>query len=166
MVTFECVIKRFQKQAEKTGWTYIEIPGAIAAEIKPGTKKSFRVKGKIDRHSIEKVSLLPMGDGGFILPLNKAVRAAIQKSIGAKVKVQLVEDKREIEIDAELITCLKDEPAAYKKFMSLPPSHQRYYSKWIVEAKTQQTRATRIAKTVNGMLKNESFGDTLRSRDD
>ncbi|MBL7700043.1 MAG: DUF1905 domain-containing protein [Chitinophagaceae bacterium] len=166
MITFECLVKKFQKQGEKTGWTYIEIPAAIAGKIKPGTKRSFRVKGKIDRHGIEKASLLPMGEGAFILPLNKAMRTAIKKSTGAMVKVQLAEDARELEIDAELIACLRDEPAAYKKFIKLPGSHQRYYSKWITEAKTQQTKAKRIAKTVDGMLKNLTFGETLKSRDD
>ena len=31
---------------EKTGWSYIEIPAAIAQQLKPNYKKSFRVKGK------------------------------------------------------------------------------------------------------------------------
>lgn len=163
---FDCIIKRFEKQGDKTGWTYIEIPATIAKKLKAGTKKSFRVKGMIDNHGIEKASLLPMGNGGFILPLNKAMRAGIRKTIGAKVKVQLIEDVRQIEIDKELIACLKDEPEAYKAFSKMPPSHQRYYSKWITDAKTKETKAKRIAKAVNGMLKNESFGDTLKSRDD
>lgn len=165
-VSFDCIIKRFEKQGEKTGWTYIEIPSTIADKIKAGTKKSFRVKGTIDGHAIEKASLLPMGDGGFILPLNKAMQTGIKKPIGAKVKVQFAEDVRQIEIDKELVACLKDEPEAYKKFSKMPPSHQRYYSKWITNAKTRETKAKRIAKTVNGMIKNESFGDTLKSLDD
>src|SRR5688572_9956803 len=112
-VTFECIIKKFQKQAEKTGWTYIEIPAAIASKIKPGTKKSFRVKGKIDQHKIEQVSLLPMGEGAFIIPLNNTIRKAIHKSTGATVKMQLSEDIRQLEINADLIACLKDEPMAF-----------------------------------------------------
>lgn len=164
-VSFECTIKRFDKQGDKTGWTYIEIPATIAEKIKAGTKKSFRVKGKIDSHAIEKASLLPMGDGGFILPLNQTMRMGIRKAVGAKVNVQFAEDVRQIEIDKELMACLKDEPEAFKAFSKMPPSHQRYYSKWITDAKTRETKAKRIAKTINGMLKNESFGDTLRSKE-
>lgn len=164
-VLFDSIIKRFEKQGEKTGWTYIEIPASIAEKIKAGSKKSFRVKGKIDSHAIEKASLLPMGDGGFILPLNKAMRTGIRKAVGAKVTVQFVEDVRQIEIDKELIACLQDEPEAFKAFTKMPPSHQRYYSKWITDAKTRETKAKRIAKTINGMLKNESFGDTLKSKE-
>lgn len=164
-VSFNCIIKRFQKQGEKTGWTYIEIPAAMAARMKPDTKKSFRVKGKLDNHKIEKASLLPMGDGNFILPLNKSMRTAIQKSIGGTIKAQLAEDERQLEIDKELLSCLKDEPAAYKAFMKMPPSHQRYYSKWITGAKTDQTKIKRIARTVNGMLNNKTFAEILKSGD-
>ncbi|MGE5108027.1 MAG: hypothetical protein ACM3H8_10810, partial [Sphingobacteriales bacterium] len=35
MITFTAVIKRFDKQGEKTGWTYIEIPSDIADKIMP-----------------------------------------------------------------------------------------------------------------------------------
>ena len=45
MIHFNAVIKKFNEQGEKTGWTYIEIPEEIASKIKPGYKKSFRVKG-------------------------------------------------------------------------------------------------------------------------
>jgi hypothetical protein len=164
-VSFDCIIKKFQKQGEKTGWTYIEIPAVVAAKMKPGNKKSFRVKGKLDNYKIEKLSLLPMGEGNFILPLKKSVRAAIHKSVGATIKVQLSEDVRQLEIDGELLSCLKDEPAAFNAFMKMPPSHQRYYSKWITDAKTDQTRIKRIARTVTGMLNNKTFAEILKSGD-
>lgn len=163
MVQFNSVIKKFASQGEKTGWTYLQVPSRMAEKIKPGTKKSFRVKGQVDDHSIEKVSLLPMGDGSFILPLNKSIRKGIGKYVGATVKVLLSEDKRQLEIYPELIACLKDEPSAFNAFNQLAPSHQRYFSKWITEAKTEQTRIKRIAKTVNAMINKLSFGDVLKS---
>jgi hypothetical protein len=163
MITFDAKIKKFDQQGEKTGWTYISIPAGIAGKIKPGTKKSFRVKGKIDEVKIEKVSILPMGNGDYIMALKKELRKKIGKTTGATVKVNLTEDKRELELLPELLICLRDEPAAYTAFMKLPPSHQRYYSKWISDAKTDQTRAKRIAKTVDAMLTNKSFGEALKT---
>jgi hypothetical protein len=38
MVRFETALRKFDKQGEKTGWTYIEIPADIAAKIKPGKR--------------------------------------------------------------------------------------------------------------------------------
>ncbi|HKB43543.1 MAG TPA: DUF1905 domain-containing protein, partial [Chitinophagaceae bacterium] len=61
MVQYTATIHRFEKQGEKTGWTYIEVPVDIAQKIKPGNKKEFKVKGKLDNHTIKRVSLLPMG---------------------------------------------------------------------------------------------------------
>jgi hypothetical protein len=163
MVAFNAVIKKFQRNAEKTGWTYIVIPAASANQIKRDFRKSFRIKGKLDDVKIEKLSILPMGDGDFILALNKTLRSKLAKGVGATLKVQIQEDKRELEILPELVSCLEDEPDAYKAFMKLPPSHRRYYSKWITEAKTDQTRVKRIASTVDAMLTNKTFGEALKS---
>jgi uncharacterized protein YdeI (YjbR/CyaY-like superfamily) len=70
------------------------------------------------------------------------------------MKIQITVDKRDLEIFPELLSCLQDEPDAYKTFTGLPPSHQRYYSKWVTSAKTDQTRVKRIAITVEAMLRN------------
>ncbi len=82
-------IHKFEKQGEKTGWTYIEVPADIAQKLKPGNKKSFRVKGKLDNYKITGVSLLPMGGGSFIMALNAGMRKGIGKRHGAMLKVQL-----------------------------------------------------------------------------
>lgn len=163
MITFTATIRRFGKQGEKTGWTFLEIPAEIAEQIKPATRKSFRVKGKLDNFRIEQTSLLPIGEGNFIIPLNDAIRKGIKKNVGATVKLQLTEDKREPQLCPELMECLNDEPAALQQFNKLPPSHQRYYSNWILSAKTEQTKAKRIAKSIDGLIKNKTFGETMKS---
>ena len=63
MVKFTTAILKFDKKGEKTGWTYIVISADIARKLKPGNKKSFRVKGKLDHYSFAKTALLPMGEG-------------------------------------------------------------------------------------------------------
>src|SRR4030095_6655344 len=89
MVQLATIMKRFDSQGEKTGWTYIEIPANLAQKLKPGNRKEFKVKGKIDKHAINRVSLLPMGGGAFIMPVNANMRKAIGKRHGAMVKVEL-----------------------------------------------------------------------------
>ncbi|MFT3681596.1 MAG: YdeI/OmpD-associated family protein [Ferruginibacter sp.] len=163
MVSYTATILRFDKQGEKTGWTYIEIPEKIAQQLKPGTKKSFKVKGKLDNYAVSQVSLLPMGGGSFIMPLNAAMRKGTGKSKDAQLKVQLQEDKKEYELNKLFMECLDDEPAALQFFKSLTLSHQRYFSKWIDSAKTEQTTANRIAGAVNGLSKKMGYGEVLRS---
>ncbi|HTA28486.1 MAG TPA: YdeI/OmpD-associated family protein, partial [Bacteroidia bacterium] len=164
MVTYTTTILRFGEMGEKTGWMYIEIPADIAEQINPGVKKSYRVKGKFDNYKIEKVAILPMGEGTFIIPFNAQMRKATGKKNGATLKVSLELDERTIPINAELLACLADEPIALKFFKSLPKSHQGYFSKWIDTAKTDATKAKRIAESVNGLLKGQNFSDMLRAK--
>lgn len=163
MVRFETALRKFDKQGEKTGWTYIEIPADIAAKIKPGEKKSYRVKGKLDNHVLTGVAMLPMGGGTFIIPVNGDMRKAIGKRHGAMVKVQLEEDKKPFQFNKDLMECLSDEPAASQFFKTLPGSHQRYFSKWIDSAKTEPTRVKRIAQAVSALSRQMGFQEMMRS---
>lgn len=164
MVNYTARILRFAEMGEKTRWMYIEIPADVAAKLNPGQKKSYRVKGKLDNYPIEKVALLPMGEGTFIIPFNAKMRAGTGKRDGAMLKVSLELDERTIALNAELLTCLADEPEALKFFNTLPKSHQGYFSKWIDTAKTESTKAKRIIESVNGLLQQKNFSEMLRAR--
>jgi hypothetical protein len=164
MVKFTATILQFGKQGEKTGWNYIEIPKSISEKLKPGYKKSFRVKGSLDQYSIEGIALLPMGGGGFIMALNAEMRKAIRKQKGAKVKVQLeADDEFEFKLPPELMECLEEEPVALSFFNSLTKGHQAYYIKWVLSAKTDETKAKRMAQMIAGLIKKQDFGALLRS---
>ena len=163
MQQFTTTILQFGEQGEKTGWSYIRIPAAVAQKLKPGNKKSFRVKGKVDDHPIQKKALLPMGEGDFIMPLDATVRKAIRKIKGDKVKVVLEVDNAVIKPPADLLECLADEPRALEFFKGMAKSHQNYFGNWISSAKTDATRAKRIAQTVNAMARSKNFGEMIRS---
>ncbi|HMO63267.1 MAG TPA: YdeI/OmpD-associated family protein [Ferruginibacter sp.] len=163
MVQFEATLQKFEKQADKTGWTYIEIPVTIAREIKAGTKKSFKVKGLLDAFVISQASLIPVGDGNFILPVNAAMRKGTGKRKGARLLVQLEEDKEVYTINPVFLECMAEEPEAVAYFETLTPSHQRYFSKWIDSAKTEKTLVSRIARAVNALSNKMDYGTMLRS---
>ncbi len=161
-ITYTTTLKRFDRQGEKTGWTYIEVPADIADKLKPGNKKEFKVKGKIDRHVLKRVSLLPMGGGLFIMPVNATMRKAIGKREGAMVNLQLQEDTAEFEFDPDFIECLNDDAAALAFYKTLPGSHQRYFSKWIASAKTVETKTKRLAQAMNALSRNMGYGEMIR----
>lgn len=163
MVRFTATIQKFEEMGEKTGWSYISIPEEIAHQISPGTKKSFRVKGKLDKHPIKGVSLIPMGGGEFIMAINGEMRKATGKLKGARLDVQLALDKVPYKINQELLDCLEDEPAAKAHFNTMPPSHQAYWSKWIESAKTEATKTRRIAQSVIALTKKFDYGQMIRS---
>ncbi|MBK8847942.1 MAG: DUF1905 domain-containing protein [Bacteroidetes bacterium] len=161
-IEFEAVLYKFDKKGEKTGWTYIEIPADLASEISEGTRKSFRVKGSIDKFKISGVALLPMGEGDFILPVNNEMRKGIGKREGAHVHVKLMTDKIAYELNADLVECLNDDEMASKTFYAMPQSHQNYYSKWVDSAKTDATKGVRISKIVIGMNRGYTFREILQ----
>jgi hypothetical protein len=163
MVEFSATILKFDKQGEKTGWTYIQIPAEIALQLNPENKKAFRVKGSLDNYSFSGVSLLPFGNGDFLLALNATIRKGIGKGKGAVLKVKMEPDRSPVLLSAEMMQCLADEPVALAYFNKLPPSHQLYYSKWIESAKTEVTKAKRIAQTVTACLRSQHYGEMMRS---
>ena len=163
MLHFVTIIKKFDKQGEKTGWTYIEISAAIASQLNNGIKTSYRVKGKLDDYTIEKVAILPMGDGGFIMPLNAAMRKGIRKQKGAELEVRLTVDTSPLQLNADLLDCLQDEPTALQTFQQLTKGHQAYFSKWIDSAKTEATKARRIAMAVNALAKGWGYPEMIRA---
>jgi Domain of unknown function (DUF1905)/Bacteriocin-protection, YdeI or OmpD-Associated len=164
LISFSTIIKKFGSQGEKTGWTYIEVPEKIAAQINPGVKKSYRVKGKLDDCAIKGISVIPMGGGDFIIALNAAIRKAIGKRTNSTVMVQLALDKSGYQLPNDLVECLKDEPSAYTFFYTLAGSHRNYFGKWIEAAKTDITRAKRIAMAVNALCKKMGYAEMLRER--
>lgn len=161
-VFFTATLHKFEANADKTGWTYIEIPADIAAELKPGNKKAFRVKGKLDHYAISGVSLLPAGQGSFLMAVNAAMRKGIAKRHGAVVQVSLIVDEKEYELNKDFIACLSDDPDALAFFNNLPRSHQNYFSKWIDEAKTEATKVKRISQSVFGLANKMDFGQMIR----
>lgn len=163
MIHFSTLIKRFKEQGEKTGWTYIEIPQAIAAQLKPGNKKSFRVSGKLDQFKIDRVALLPMGEGLFIMALNAAMRKGIQKGVGQSIEVALKADERELKPPADFMACLADEPEALAYFSLLAKGHQLYFGRWIDSAKTEPTRIKRIAQAVSALAIGMGYPEMIRA---
>jgi hypothetical protein len=162
-IRFTATVLRFEKQGEKTGWSYIHIPANLAQELKPGHKKSFRVKGKLDSYAIKQVSLLPMGEGDFIMPFNAGMRKGTGKRVGAMVEVVLQEDKTEIEVPADFAECLAVDADAKAYFDKLPKSHQNYWIKWIGSVKSAEARDGRLMRATAALAKGWGFAEMLRA---
>ncbi|WP_338870266.1 YdeI/OmpD-associated family protein [Spirosoma sp. SC4-14] len=162
MPTFNTILQKFDKKGEKTGWTYIEIPIDVSSEMKPGQKTSFRVKGTLDNFPISQVALLPMGEGVFIIPVNAAMRRGIRKEEGASVRVTIEVDTDPMPLSADLLDCLEDDPAAKAYFQTLSRGHQNYFSNWIEDAKTIETKTKRLTQAVMGLAMKMDFGEMIR----
>lgn len=163
MIHIKAEIERFEQMGEKTGWSYVFIPAAIANEIKPDCKVSFRVKGKLDDLEIAGIATVPMGEGDFIIAINATLRKKIKKEAGAKVELWLKEDRDfKIEMPADLEVCLAEDEMLLTRFLQQPKSHQNYFIKWINDAKTEKTRTKRLVMTIDAMEKLQDYGTMIR----
>lgn len=72
------------------------------------------------------------------------------------VKVPKVRKPEPPAVPADLAAALDAVAAARARFDALSPSHQREYIDWIDEAKREETRARRIAKTVASVTEGTS----------
>lgn len=163
MIQLTTLIKQFAEQGEKTGWTYIKIPAAIAEKLKPNNKRSFRVRGSLDNYAFEGMALIPFGGGDFIMALNAYIRKKTGKRKGAMLQVKIEVDNNPVKMNAELLECLADEPEGLSFFNTLTPGHRNYFSKWIESAKTEATKTKRIAQTINALSNHQDYGQMLRA---
>jgi hypothetical protein len=163
MIRFTATILQFDKQGEKTGWSYLHIPADLAQQLKPGNKKSFRVKGTLDAYAFKSASLLPMGGGDFILPFNAAMRKGTGKRAGAVVEVSMQPDSADLEMPQDFAAWLEEDEAARTYFYKLPKSHRHYWIKWLEAVKSPEGRLSRLARAVAALSQGFGFAEMMRA---
>ena len=163
MHSFKSIIYRYSSKGEKTGWFFVEIPGDIIPKLKLKDRKGFRIRGAMDDVKFEKLSTYPNGEGGYIIAINADMRKKLGKKDGATISIKFEVDKSKPIQSKELIECLREEKTAEERFNSLQLSHRNYYHRYVCSAKTDATRAGRILNVINAMLKNQNYGEMIRS---
>lgn len=128
------------------GGAFVRIPFDVEQAF---GKKRVKVKATFDGEPYRGL-LVRMGEPWHMLIILKEIREKIGKGFGDSVQVTVQEDiePRVLEIPAELIQALEDEPQALAFFNDLAFSHRREYVNWINEAKREVTRQERVKKTV------------------
>jgi Bacteriocin-protection, YdeI or OmpD-Associated/Domain of unknown function (DUF1905) len=111
-------------------------------------RKTFPVRLTVHGAS-HSLRLARMG-GENLIGLRRSVREAAGLSLGdmAEIEVALDEAERTVEVPDDLSAALAADPEAGAAFVALAYSHRKEYVRWVTEAKRQQTRLDRVAKTV------------------
>jgi bifunctional DNA-binding transcriptional regulator/antitoxin component of YhaV-PrlF toxin-antitoxin module len=146
-----------EKYPGKGGWTYAAIP-----EVLQDKKAHFgwvKVKGSIDGYELKNYRLMPMGNGRLFLPVKAEIRKKLGKSAGDRVHIILYPDHDPLEIPRDFLSCLEDEPAAYKNFMNLNESEQKAYVDWIYSSKKTESRVERIVKSIEKITKGRRLSE-------
>src|SRR5512134_2796850 len=132
--------------------------GGAFVEVTFDVEQAFGAKRPKIKALIEGVEyrgiLTRMGTDCHILGIRKEIREQAGKTFGDAVTITVEPDTepRLIEVPADLLKELKKDREAKAFFDKLSYTHQKEYVTWITEAKKEETRQNRIAKTI-AMLK-------------
>ena len=147
MTRFRAALKPTEQGA------YVEVPADAVAVL--GARGRTSVTGSIDGHPIVS-QVMPYtfeGEGRkVVMAVTKAVRAAIGRTIGDEVEVELERDDRsrsaDVAVPSELADALAADDEAAAAFDRLAPSHRREHAQSVAEAKREETRRRRAEQTV------------------
>jgi len=149
---FEHEFEAVLEAGDGDGGVFVVVPFSVAEVY--GTRGRVPVRAALDGFPYTG-SLTPLGDGHHALLVLKQIRRAIDKTIGDTVRVALSRDSSERKVTPpdDLAAALQEQPAAAAYFAKLAFSHQREYVRWLEGAKKPETRARRLAETVERLAR-------------
>jgi hypothetical protein len=136
---------------EQTGknTTGIEIPSDVVESLGAGKRPpvAVTINGFTYRSSIASMG------GRYLVGVSAEVRENANVAGGDEVEIDLELDTspRQIEVPADLAAALDLEPAARTLFDGLSYSNKRRLVEPVNDAKTDETRQRRIAKTISNL---------------
>jgi hypothetical protein len=146
-VSEHCFEARLVRPDAPGSWTFVKVPAAVSKAL--GARGRVPVKGTVNERPLTG-SLMPDGEGGHFLVVNKAIRDAAGVDVGDRVEVVLEVDtaERRVEVPPELAEALAVDTEARRAFEAFSYSHQKEYADWVGEAKKAETRLSRAQKAV------------------
>ncbi len=128
------------------GGAYVSIPFDVEQTF---GKKRVKIKAMIEGQPY-RGTLVRMGGPCHLLPVIKDIRAKIGKSFGDEIEIELEEDSepRQVIVPQDLQDMLDEHPKAQEFFRQLSYTHQKEYVQWIEQAKREQTRQSRVLRTI------------------
>jgi hypothetical protein len=142
---------KFRATVEPGGKTAtgIEVPEKVVAALGSGSRPPVTVT--VGGHSY-RTTIARMG-GRFLVPVSAENRTAAGVAAGDDVDVDIEPDTapREVELPADLTEALTRDEAVRATFDGLSYTHRKEWVRWVEEAKKADTRAARLAKTVEAL---------------
>jgi hypothetical protein len=142
---------RFRATVELGGKTAtgIAVPEDVVAALGEGKRPPVLVS--IGGHTY-RTTVARMG-GRFLVPLSAENRTAAGVAAGDQVEVDIEPDTapREVEVPADLAEALGGDDAARASFDAMSYTHRKEWVRWVTEAKKAETRAARLATTIESL---------------
>jgi uncharacterized protein YdeI (YjbR/CyaY-like superfamily) len=111
-------------------------------------RRAFGVRVTVNGHAFAG-RVVRMG-GEFLLGLNQEVRAAARAEAGDEVEVVIALDTapREVEVPPALQQALDADADAKRIYDGLAFTHRKEFTRWVAEAKKDETRDRRVVQTL------------------
>jgi hypothetical protein len=139
---------RFSTTVELGGKTAtgMAVPDEVVASLGAGNRPPVRVT--VGGHTYRS-TVARMG-GRFMLPLSAENRTAAGVAAGdpVEVDVELDDAPRTVDVPPDLAAALAAEPELRERFDALAFSHRKEHVRAVEDARTEATRARRIASVV------------------
>jgi hypothetical protein len=147
---------RLEGRGPSGAWTFLPIPFNVEKEF--GSKALVRVAGTINGSPFRN-SIMPEGDGTHSMMVSKELQRNAGVSKGGLVAVVMDIDKaeRKVTVPSELKTALSEAPSAKEYFEQLSYSCKKAYVDWIEGAKRQETKESRVARSIELLLKKQKL---------
>jgi bifunctional DNA-binding transcriptional regulator/antitoxin component of YhaV-PrlF toxin-antitoxin module len=109
------------------------------------------VRGTVD--GTEFRTTVAVYGGRYLIGVNRDLRERAGIAIGDEVDVTIRRDDepRIVELPPALAAAFDEDENAREAFDRLSYSHRREYAEWIAEAKRDDTRSRRVAKTLDSL---------------
>ena len=147
---------RLEGRGPSGAWTFLPIPFNVEKEF--GSKALVRVAGTINGAPFRN-SIMPEGDGTHSMMVNRELQRNAGVSKGATVSVVMDVDRaeRKVAVPSELKAALSGAPTAKEYFEQLSYSCKKAYVDWIEGAKRQETKVSRVGKSIERLLKKQKL---------
>jgi len=144
VIRFKARLLRQAGAAKNGSSALIDIPNAVSKKLRGMTK----VEGVINGHPF-RAALEPQTNGGRSVRVNAAMRNGAGAGMGDTVSLAILGPEPAPRAPADLRAALAASHEATALWKDLDTDGRRIYIRWIEAAKTLETRARRVARTVD-----------------
>jgi Bacteriocin-protection, YdeI or OmpD-Associated/Domain of unknown function (DUF1905) len=151
---------RLESMGEGDAWTVFRVPFSVEEVF--GTPSRVSVKGTVNGFPFRS-SLFPMGDGQHFMMVNPQLwkGAKIKEGRAVQVALRLDSDIPVSEIPRDFKAALSRNTAARSLFEKLPYTEKKEYIRWVMAARRVETRARRVRKAVDMIMKGRRSGEKM-----
>ena len=145
----------------------VEVPPAILDQLPGKIEKGHynqRLIIRLDHKISWQCGMLAMGEGSGCITIQSKRLKELRKTLGDEVEVEFFKDDSEfgVEVAEELAEYWAQEPEAYRRFMQLKPSMQRYILNYVTTVKHPEKRLERTLLLMRNLVNCTEGKETFR----